>query len=93
MISGAVIAVLVMLSLILTLSVLFPGITETEIVGILIGGSIVTDGPVPCAAADARKFEPASAIKVNQVKVYWSDQNGDEIGTNHNLYTRGGTFT
>jgi NRAMP (natural resistance-associated macrophage protein)-like metal ion transporter len=40
--TGAVIAVLVMLSLILTLSVLFPGITETEIVGILIGGSIVT---------------------------------------------------
>ena len=29
-----------------------------------IGGSIVTDGPVPCAANDARKFEPASAIKV-----------------------------
>jgi hypothetical protein len=38
--TGAVIAVLVMLSLILTLSVLFPGITESEIVGILIGGSI-----------------------------------------------------
>jgi Beta-lactamase enzyme family len=29
-----------------------------------IGGSAVTDGPVPCAANDARKFEPASAIKV-----------------------------
>ncbi len=39
--TGAVIAVLVMLSLILTLSVLFPGITETEIVGIFIGGSIL----------------------------------------------------
>jgi Flp pilus assembly protein TadG len=36
---------------------------------------------------------PASAIKVNQVKVYWADQNGDEIGSNHNLYTRGGTTT
>ena len=36
---------------------------------------------------------PASAIKVNQVKIFWSDQNGDEIGSNHNLYTRGGTFT
>jgi Mn2+/Fe2+ NRAMP family transporter len=40
--TGAVIAVLVMLSLILTLSVLFPSITETEIVGILIGGGILT---------------------------------------------------
>src|SRR6202162_5146134 len=39
--TGAVIAVLVMLSLILTLAVLFPGITETEIVSILVGGSIV----------------------------------------------------
>jgi NRAMP (natural resistance-associated macrophage protein)-like metal ion transporter len=39
--TGAVIAVLVMLSLILTLAVLFPGITETAIVSILVGGSIV----------------------------------------------------
>ncbi|HTJ65429.1 MAG TPA: serine hydrolase [Alphaproteobacteria bacterium] len=29
-----------------------------------ISGSAVTDGPVPCAAAETRKFEPASAIKV-----------------------------
>jgi Mn2+/Fe2+ NRAMP family transporter len=39
--TGAIIAVLVMLSMILTLAVLFPGITETEIVAILVGGSIV----------------------------------------------------
>lgn len=39
--TGAVIAVLVMLSLILTLSVLFPGITGTQIAGILVGGSIL----------------------------------------------------
>jgi NRAMP (natural resistance-associated macrophage protein)-like metal ion transporter len=39
--TGAVIVVLVMLSMILTLSVLFPGIDETEIAGILIGGSSV----------------------------------------------------
>ncbi len=29
-----------------------------------ISGSKVTDAPVPCASADARPFEPASAIKV-----------------------------
>jgi hypothetical protein len=29
-----------------------------------VSGSKVTDGPTPCAAADARPFEPASAIKV-----------------------------
>jgi Mn2+/Fe2+ NRAMP family transporter len=39
--TGAIIAVLVMLSLILTLAVLFPGITEAEISGILIGGGIL----------------------------------------------------
>jgi hypothetical protein len=39
--TGAVIAVLVMLSMILTLSVLFPGISERAIVGILIGGGIL----------------------------------------------------
>jgi NRAMP (natural resistance-associated macrophage protein)-like metal ion transporter len=39
--TGAIIAALVMLSMILTLAVLFPGITETEIVGILIGGGIL----------------------------------------------------
>lgn len=36
---------------------------------------------------------PASAIKVITVRVYWSDQNGDQIGSNYNLYTRGGTYT
>jgi Mn2+/Fe2+ NRAMP family transporter len=39
--TSAVIAILVMLSMILTLSVLFSGITETEIVAILAGGSIL----------------------------------------------------
>lgn len=29
-----------------------------------IAGSKVTDGPVPCVAADSRPFEPASAIKI-----------------------------
>lgn len=36
---------------------------------------------------------PASAIRVVTVKVYWADQNGDQIGNNQNLYTRGGTYT
>ena len=39
--TGAVIALLVILSLILTLSVLFPSITGTQIVGILIGGGVL----------------------------------------------------
>ena len=39
--TGAVIAVLVMLSVILTASVLFPNITSTEIIAILVLGSVV----------------------------------------------------
>jgi NRAMP (natural resistance-associated macrophage protein)-like metal ion transporter len=39
--SAAVIAVLVMLSTILTVSVAFPGITSTEIIGILAGGTLL----------------------------------------------------
>ncbi|HLH98988.1 MAG TPA: NRAMP family divalent metal transporter [Xanthobacteraceae bacterium] len=39
--TGAIIAVLVMLSLILTLAVLFPDISDTQILGILIGGCIL----------------------------------------------------
>jgi Mn2+/Fe2+ NRAMP family transporter len=42
--TGAVIAILVMLSLILTLSVLFPGVGDTQIISILLGGSIVGMG-------------------------------------------------
>jgi Mn2+/Fe2+ NRAMP family transporter len=52
--TGAVIAILVMLSLILTLSVLFPGITETEIVSALIGGCILA----VIAAIGVRLLDP-----------------------------------
>ena len=40
--TAAVIAVLVMLSVILTVSVLFPSITGTQIIGVLVGGSALT---------------------------------------------------
>jgi Flp pilus assembly protein TadG len=36
---------------------------------------------------------PSNATRVTQVKVFWSDQNGSEIGSNHNLYTRSGSLT
>ena len=40
--SGAIVAVLVMLSVILTASVLFPDITEIQILAILLGGAVAT---------------------------------------------------
>ena len=57
------------------------------------GGSRAGTDCVVLQQVERDLVAPASAIKVNQIKVYWSDQNGDEIGSNHNLYTRGGTFT
>jgi Flp pilus assembly protein TadG len=57
------------------------------------GGSRLGTDCVVLQQVERDLVAPASAIKVTQVKVYWSDQNGDEIGSNHNLYTRGGTYT
>jgi Flp pilus assembly protein TadG len=57
------------------------------------GGSRTGTDCVVLQQVERDLVAPASAIKVNSVKIYWSDQNGDEIGSNHNLYTRGGTFT
>jgi NRAMP (natural resistance-associated macrophage protein)-like metal ion transporter len=69
--TGAVIAVLVILSLILTVSVLFPGITGTQIVEILVGGSVLAvatavgvsrasraSRPTPTPRASAPPSEP-----------------------------------
>jgi hypothetical protein len=57
-----VIAALVMLSVILTASVLFPGITETQILGVLIGGSILAAAVALAARAwERRKRLPAPA--------------------------------
>src|ERR1700731_1128774 len=62
--TGGVVAVLVMLSVILTGSVLFPGISDTVILSILIGGSVVglvTALGVSLARRRWNKPEPESA--------------------------------
>jgi Mn2+/Fe2+ NRAMP family transporter len=57
--TGGVVAVLVMLSVILTGSVLYPGISDTVILGILIGGSVVALlGALGVAAAQRRWNTP-----------------------------------
>jgi hypothetical protein len=76
--TGAVIAVLVMLSMILTLAVLFPGITEAQIIWILIGGSIVAAVtaigvtiakrlPVP---GEATESAPSLAMTIDETDRY-----------------------
>jgi Flp pilus assembly protein TadG len=57
------------------------------------GGSRAGTDCVVLQTIERDLVAPASAIKVTQIKVYWSDQNGDEIGSTHNLYTRSGSTT
>jgi NRAMP (natural resistance-associated macrophage protein)-like metal ion transporter len=58
--TGTVIAVLVMLSMILTLSVLFAGITGTQIVTILVAGSIV--GIVAAVGVGLAQYKHRSGV-------------------------------
>src|SRR5438876_12332222 len=34
---------------------------------------------------------PSTTLRLQQVSIYWSDQNGDQIGPNQNVYTRTGS--
>jgi len=36
---------------------------------------------------------PASPTRISSVEIYWSDSNGDQIASNVNVYTRGGSLT
>src|SRR5437899_10016497 len=38
-------------------------------------------------------ISPASAIRVQQVQIYWSDRNGAQVGTSANVYSRAGPTT
>ena len=57
--TGAVIAILVMLSVVLTAAVLFPHITDAQIIGILAGGSIA--GLLMTVIARAMRRNPAAS--------------------------------
>jgi Flp pilus assembly protein TadG len=57
------------------------------------GGSRTGTDCVVLQQVERDLVAPASAVKVLTVKVYWSDQNGLQIGNNYNLYTRGASMT
>jgi len=57
------------------------------------GGSRAGTDCVVLQMIESDIVAPARAFRLTQVKVYWSDQNGNEIGSNHNLYTRSGSMT
>ena len=38
-------------------------------------------------------ISPASAVRVQQVQIYWSDRNGAQVGASANVYSRAGSTT
>ncbi len=60
--TGAVIAVLVMLSIILTASVMFPNITSDEIIAILVGGTIIAGATAIGAYSFKASVAPIEAM-------------------------------
>ena len=60
--TGAVVAVLVMLSVILTASVLFPDMGESVILGILVGGSVLTIVTAIAVSALGRKTRDDKSV-------------------------------
>ena len=70
--TGAVIAVLVILSMILTLSVLFPGINETEIEVVLVGGSFFAIFvAIGVLLLEPRTMPPSPAEKPERQRDTW----------------------
>lgn len=57
------------------------------------GGNLDGTDCVVLARVESDIVSPASSIRVQQVAIYWSDRNGDQIGSNQNVYTRSGSTT
>ena len=57
------------------------------------GGNNVGTDCVVLDAVERDIVSPARNIQIQTVTIYWSDKNGEQIGTNGNIYTRTGTTT
>src|SRR2546428_12487652 len=56
------------------------------------GGSLQGTDCVVLSRIERDIVSPASAIKLQQVEIYWADKNGGQIGSDHQHYERrGGT--
>jgi hypothetical protein len=69
--TGFVIAVLVMLSIILTAAVLFPNITDREIFGILMAGSSIGLAAVIAARFLKTEKEPCEPPIISETRIAW----------------------
>ena len=57
------------------------------------GGAIAGTDCMVLDRVERDVVSPASAVRVQTVRIFWSDKNGTQIGTEENLYTRGGGTT
>jgi Flp pilus assembly protein TadG len=55
------------------------------------GGSLAGTDCVVLQRIESDVVAPATVLRVQQIQIYWSDRNGDQIGSNVNVYTRTGT--
>jgi Flp pilus assembly protein TadG len=55
------------------------------------GGSLDGTDCVVLQRIESDVVSPATALRLQQVSIYWSDRNGDQIGSNQNAYTRTGS--
>ena len=57
------------------------------------GGSLDGTDCVVLKRIEDDVVSPATALRLQLVSIYWSDRNGDQIGSNENVYTRGGSLS
>ena len=57
------------------------------------GGSIDGTDCVVLNRIESDVVSPAKSIQIQQVVIYWSDRNGDQVGANQNVYSRTGSTT
>jgi Flp pilus assembly protein TadG len=55
------------------------------------GGSLDGTDCVVLQRIEADVVSPSTSLRIQEISIYWSDRNGDQIGTNQNVYTRTGS--
>jgi Flp pilus assembly protein TadG len=55
------------------------------------GGSLDGTDCVVLQRIESDVVSPSTALRIQQISIYWSDRNGDQIGTNQNIYNRTGS--
>src|SRR5438270_13874930 len=57
------------------------------------GGSLQGTDCIVLDRIEHDVVSPASAVRIQQVEIFWVDHNGGQIGSSHNVYDRSGATT